>query len=423
MNSTDIRKKMMGLWKGVFHESDAYISLIFDTYFDSSLVEYELQGEEMVAALFGIPYSFGNSERSLKGLYLCGLATHPQYRSRGIMTRLLARINDKARDAGYAFTFLLPATEGLRKYYEDRDYVNAFYRVIDNYTSLHDFDREYDSVLMEQKEKVSELKKRAYEALTTGSVSAGHSDPEIVAKIAGLILRIEEHQNDLRIIHSPKDVDAIIRENAVSHGTIYYVCNSRGEVTAAAFTTLDDKSVLDVHKIYAVDEGSKFKVLSCAKSANPDASLRVYVSSLEMDRKALWNRTFGFYSPNETAPSSISVTERVYSLAAHAKVYGMVRILNLHEILKFQADSRREIKYSILVKGRDQYTVEQISAKNGELTVKKILVDSLDKSQSLSMMSPLAVGSILFRRRDTDNMVTEAFGIPSINASACLLLD
>lgn len=423
MNPTDIRKKMMGLWKGVFHESDAYISLIFDTYFDSSLVEYEMQGEEMVASLFGVPYSFGNSERSIKGLYLCGLATHPQYRSRGIMTRLLARINDKARAAGYAFTFLLPATDGLRKFYEDRDYVNAFYRVTDHYTSLHDFDREYAALLMEQKEKVSELKKRAYDALTTGYVTAGHCDADIVARIAGLILRIEEHQSDLRIIHTPKDVDAVISGNAVYHGTIYYVCNSRGEVTAAAIATLNDKSVLDVHKVYAIDEGSKFKVLSCAKNANPDASMRVYVSSLEMDRNALWNRTFGFYAPGETAPSAISVTECVYSLAAHAKVYGMVRILDLHEILKFQAESRREIKYSILVKGRDQYTVEQISAKNGQLEVKKILVDSLDKSQSLSIMSPLAVGSILFRRRDTDNMITEAFGIPSINASASLLLD
>lgn len=74
------------------------------------------------------------------------------------MTRLLARINEKAREAGYVFTFLIPADEGLRMYYHDREYVNAFYRVVDNYTSLHDFDHEYESILMEQKEKVAQLK-------------------------------------------------------------------------------------------------------------------------------------------------------------------------------------------------------------------------------------------------------------------------
>ena len=28
-----------------------------------------------------------------------------------------------------------------------------------------------------------------------------------------------------------------------------------------------------------------------------------------------------------------------------------------------------------------------------------------------------------FRRRDTDNLITEAFGIPSINGAICLMLD
>lgn len=423
LTDADLKRKMMGLWKSVFHDSDAYVSLVFDTYFDPSLVECELKGDELVAALMGVPYEFGNAELKVRALYLCGLATHPQYRSRGIMTRLITRMNEKAREAGFAFTFLLPADPGLRKYYHDRDYVNAFYRVIDNYTSLHDFDREYDSVLMEQKEKVSELKKKAYDALQTGHLSLKEPDAEMSEGVASLIRHIEDHQSDFRMIHSPGDVEAVIRENAVSNGAIYYVRNPRGVVTAAAFTSVSDKSVVDVHKVYSVDEGSRFKVLGAVKRHNPDCSMRVYVSSLEMDRKALWNRTYGYYSPNEPQPTTVSVTERVYSLAAHAKVYGMVRILNLHEILKFQAAARHELKYSILVKGADMESVEQISTRNGKVDVRRLSLRNLDKTQCLSLMSAKDVGEILFRRRDTDNLITEAFGIPSINASACLLLD
>jgi GNAT superfamily N-acetyltransferase len=423
LSNTDLKRKMIGLWKSTFHDSDAYVSMVFDTYFDPELVEYELDGSELVAALLGIPYEFGNADSKVKALYLCGLATQSQYRSRGIMTKLLCQINDKAREAGYAFTFLIPADRNMCKFYSDRGYVNAFYRVIDDYTSLHDFDREFDSVLMEQKGKVYELKKRAYQALKTDYINREKENDEAVKGIANLIKKSEQNQSDLRIIHSDKDIETLIKENAVSNGTIFYVKNSHDEVTAAAFTFNNDKSVVDVMRIYAVDGGSRFKLLGAVKSHYADASMRVYRSSLEMDRATLWKRSYGYYDPQSAPSHNVSVTERVYSLAAHAKVYGMVRILNLCEILKFQATSRRELKYSILVKEDDPDYVKYISTKNGNVDVRVQLMDDLEKSQYLSLMTAKDVGEILFRRRDTDNMITEAFGIPSINASASLLLD
>jgi GNAT superfamily N-acetyltransferase len=423
LSNTDLKRKMIGLWKSTFHDSDAYISLVFDTYFDPELVEYELDGGELVAALLGIPYEFGNVDHKVKALYLCGLATQPQHRSRGIMTRLIDRINDKARAAGYAFTFLIPVDAKMRNYYYDRGYVNAFYRVIDNYTSLHDFDREFDSVLMEQKGKVYELKKKAFQALQTGYINQEQTDEDAVKGIASLIKNSEQNQSDFRIIHSEKDVDTLIKENAISNGTIFYVKNTRGDVTAAAFTFNHEKSVVDLMRVYAVDEGSRFKLLGAVKSHYSDASMRVFRSSLEMDRATLWKRSYGYYDPQSAPSQNVSVTERVYSLAAHAKVYGMIRILDLCEILKFQATSRRELKYSILVKEDDPDTVKHITTKNGIVDVKVQPMDDLEKSQYISLMSAKDVGEILFRRRDTDNLITEAFGIPSINASASLLLD
>ena len=107
METLDLKRKLTGLWKDTFHDSDEYIRLWFDKYYDPQWTEYEQVGNEIVSMLFGVPYEFGGSEGKIRGLYLCGLATNAKYRGQGLMSKLLDRINDKAREAGFAFTFLI----------------------------------------------------------------------------------------------------------------------------------------------------------------------------------------------------------------------------------------------------------------------------------------------------------------------------
>ncbi len=168
MKKDVVRKQMVELWKNTFHDSDDYVNMIFNSYFDMDLVAYHEVGGKVVAALLGVPYNFAandatdseyvkhngivdendseccgeNHKGSVRGLYLCGLATLPEFRKGGIMSRLMQEINIKAGRRGFAFTFLIPASEGLRKYYKDRGYVDSFYRVCDRYTSVHDFRRD-----------------------------------------------------------------------------------------------------------------------------------------------------------------------------------------------------------------------------------------------------------------------------------------
>ena len=428
MTEIELKRKMKGLWVDTFHDSEDYVNLIFDTYFNPELVEYEEQGGEVVSALVGVPYEFGNSNCKVKALYLCGLATNPRYRSRGIMTRLLARINAKAREAGYAFTFLMPADSGLRLYYRDRGYVNAFYRVIDNYTSIHDFNLEYESLLMEQKEKVAELKRRLYESLRGGRLEALTSDEErnaVENGIVDLISEMESGQRDLRIIHSEQDLRTAIAENRIDKcGEIFYVVNPSGKVTAAAFIVRKDKnSPVEVRRTYASDTGSKFKLFQEVKRAYTDSSMQVYLSAVDMDRKALWYRTYGSVMPESSQTGTVSVTERVYSLCAHTKVYGMVKILSLYEILKFMAETSRDLKYSILVREQGATEVIKYVVRNGKISTHPLQEDEIVGHAATDIMSVRDVAEIIFRRQDGDSIITEAFGIPSINASISLMLD
>lgn len=425
MNADELKFKLSALWKETFHDSDKYVSLIFDNYFDPELCACEQVDGVVVAGLIGIPYLFGNKENNLKGLYLCGLATKPRFRSRGIMTRLLVSINEKARQKGFAFTFLIPADAGLRKYYRDREYVNAFYRVVDNYTSLHDFELEYESILSAQKAKVVDLKRHYYESLKVKRIGPDSENPDdLTDKVIEKLYSIESTQGDFQIFHSKEDLKVIIEENGISGGSVFVVETGKEEVTAVAFVTVSkNESTVNIHKLYTTDLASKYKVLDAVKKAFPELGIRHYVPSIDMDRKALWSRTYGSFMPESPQAGSISITERVYSLAAHAKVYGMARVVNLSEILKFQANQRRDLKYSILAKGVDTYTYDKIDVRDGCLTIRQQTLDTLTPAQAAYMMSRRDICEILFRRRDTDNLITEAFGIPSINGAISLLLD
>ena len=417
MTTPELKNKLSVLWKENFNVSDELVSLILDRYFDSDLLEYEEISGELAGAVMGIPYRFGNAENSVNALYLVGLATKSQYRSRGIMTRLLAKINDKACKKGFVFTFLVPHDEGLRKFFKARGYVNGFYRVIDNYTSLHDFDNEYESILMEQKEKVADLKRNLYRSLKVGVYDPADADAsQVIENIETLISQIEGAQQDLQIIHSSSDVHMIIEQNMLSGGQVYFVKNASG-ISAVAFCTFSD-SVVNVHKLFSSDLASKYKVLSLVKKTNPMRGIRHYIPSIEMDRAALWMRTYGSFMKDAPQAHAVSITERVYSLAAHARIYGMVRILDFCEILKFQANCRHDLKYSILVKGETSDEIEQISVRDGKISIKKVQEASGLRTH---VMSKRDIGEILFRRRDTDNLITEAFGIPSIDGAISLL--
>lgn len=377
------------MWKDTFHESDAYINLLFDHYIDPEWIEVEVDGPEIIGVLIGIPYEFGGSEGYIRGLYLCGLATKPKRRSEGVMTRLLDRVNQKAREAGFAFTFLVPRTERLVRYFAYHGYVKAFYRCQENYTSLHDFHVEYESMLDLQKDKVADLKRRYYSTIQ-GQVLDENADAETVEEIVKFLKSMEEGCSDMELLHLEKDFRNAVRMNKVLGGKIYYARTNQNIVTAVAFTSLVDRSRVDIERLYSADQCSTYRLLEFIKSSEPAAGIRVYVNPTESENRNL------------------------------AEVHGMARILNLSEILKFQANWLRDLKYSILVKEHPGQ-VERYDIRNGNMKHRSIRVDSEEYDPDKTVISLRDMACVLFRRPDSGSLITEAFGMPSVGGYISLL--
>ncbi|MBD5289077.1 MAG: GNAT family N-acetyltransferase [Bacteroides sp.] len=130
------RISLRNLWKDTFGDSDRYLDLIFNNLYEESfsLISdasgHIITAGEAAAGLLGIPYNYVDtaSGTTFRGLYLCGLATRPNYRRRGIMQRLLEVIERIAASDSFDFLFLIPADSHLRKYYEKEGFQSVFYR-------------------------------------------------------------------------------------------------------------------------------------------------------------------------------------------------------------------------------------------------------------------------------------------------------
>lgn len=228
--------------------------------------------------------------------------------------------------------------------------------------------------------------------------------------------------------HSRKDLGIIISENIISKGKIV-VSKNRENISGVGFFTLDERKRIHVSKVYYDNRSSLYKILDFIKRKNPDSAMSVYNFPEDCDRRVLIGKVYGAQNPDGGALSgAYGIAERVYDVSHHAKPYGMVRILNLCEILKFLAADRTDSKFSILVKDWEMVNLQPLECvvANGEAKCHLIDHEAASKLRGKEGVSILKIREfmeILFRKRGSSSLIQEAFDIPRMPINMCLLLD
>lgn len=196
------KRDMMKLWKETFHDTDRYINLVFDTYFslENSFVRYH--ENRLIAALLCVAYEFQiltieGEKRNVMGLYLCGLATRPEWRRKGIMAQLMEEAEISAKTRGYDMTFLIPADDHLRHYYRHKGYTTASWRELKEVASS---ETPYEKHLPVS--HIYSIKK----FFDTGKM-------EFLSQLAEWCSNIEISRHVNTIVHSRKDFLTIMAEN------------------------------------------------------------------------------------------------------------------------------------------------------------------------------------------------------------------
>lgn len=116
----DQQPQLARLWQLAFGDSDAFLDGFFATGFAGDRCRCVTVGGHVAAAL----YWFDGTCENQKIAYLYAVATHPDYRHRGLCRILLADTHRLLKQTGYAAALLVPGDEGLRRMYGQFGYKN-----------------------------------------------------------------------------------------------------------------------------------------------------------------------------------------------------------------------------------------------------------------------------------------------------------
>lgn len=323
MNYKQIRKGMETLWKETFGDSDAYIRLIFDTYFNPETIAYHADGEQVVSSLLGVPYEFYGPVGlpSLKGLYLCGLSTALATRRKGMMTRLLEQINAKARAAGFDFTFLIPSSEENGYYYAQRGFHKAFYKVRQHYVKDHVF---------KTGEGLENAVFRHYDGVDPESLLTFLTEFETT----DINLETSENREVLpySLKHSPTDWSAVVREAMISEEDIY-VARAGDKLMGVAFTS-DKGRELEVRRIITAEKKYYDFLLKGIIAVMKQDILIVLEDVCHCEDMAqVWRPFYAQNNPKDAEYEEVAEVRAPFSMSSLAEPYGMVKILDIRNLL------------------------------------------------------------------------------------------
>lgn len=122
-----MKEQVKALWKLCFpDDTDDFVELYFSSRYNDEINSAIVEDGMVVSALQRIPYPMQYIDKVIPVAYISGACTHPEFRSRGLMSRLLDDAHRKMYADGKYLSLLIPANEGLVAYYAKSGYEVTF---------------------------------------------------------------------------------------------------------------------------------------------------------------------------------------------------------------------------------------------------------------------------------------------------------
>ena len=119
-------KQLKELWDASFSDPMNYIDFVFDRIAETNdILVTELDGK-VVAMLIMIPVKFVYKDDAVNTLYIFGAATEKKYQNRGIMSKMIADAELRAKKGDARLSILVPGEHYLFDYYKKRGYSSDF---------------------------------------------------------------------------------------------------------------------------------------------------------------------------------------------------------------------------------------------------------------------------------------------------------
>lgn len=421
MEQEELKRKLLGLWEKTSHTPKELLGLLFDLYFDADLVEYKENDGKIVSALCGIPYEFGYGDRKLKGVYIISLSAEEGYKKKGILSELLLKFNDRVKD-NYEFSFLVAHTELLADYYGTQGYLSSFYIFEERYTPLHDFKNDYFLSLTDSEEKIKKLKEELYGKIKVVLYQENHKyDMESVIRFLNEVEK--KSSTSINLCHKDRDFEYLLSPGSLRNLNCFISFDTDDKITGVAFTQKDEPGRIRVVAIFVSDPCSYFVLLDNIKRYFSDYSISVNVPNQKFQQQSLIWQLYASSNPKGgDLENTFGMVEIPFNINRLLHPLGMVKILKFDNILKYIAETRRDIEFKLHIRDlepleNDQRVIYEV--KNGKCN--KVIVDSIPDNKNILNISIKEISELLLRKNDSSNLIMEAFGIPRLDLQIRLL--
>ncbi len=112
------KEALSQLWQLAFGDEQEWIDLFFETAYALERCRWIQVDGQLAAALYWLDSSCDGNRLA----YIYAVATHPDYRGRGLCRRLMMETHRDLQDMGYAGAIVVPAEVGLREMYGKMGY-------------------------------------------------------------------------------------------------------------------------------------------------------------------------------------------------------------------------------------------------------------------------------------------------------------
>lgn len=127
-SSKDI-DSLYNIWKVCFSADMLFMKLFINECFPLTRTYIYKDGDTIVSSISIIPLNL-IEDTKIKGAYLYGLCTLPQYRGKHLSINLLQHAEEDCRKRGYGFLIARPASPSLFAFYRKIGYSQPIYRQV-----------------------------------------------------------------------------------------------------------------------------------------------------------------------------------------------------------------------------------------------------------------------------------------------------
>ena len=122
MNHEELKQ----LWQISFDDSESYVNFYFSRRYRPENTRICLNDGHVVSAAQFFPYDISYDGTILKGVYILGVCTHPDYRRRGFTAQLIREILIEQAANGIEVAFLIPSKQYLFEIYRKFGFAELF---------------------------------------------------------------------------------------------------------------------------------------------------------------------------------------------------------------------------------------------------------------------------------------------------------